>query len=145
MFPADTFKMPEGIMARVVSRGTSQFINKAGCRKFLLGYAAENRHHKFGRVDPFVFDELNGVLRKRMREIADDLNGKTMRPVGGFVSPLLGGSGRLLINKIACQKFLSGLNKRQIKSEVYEDLNLRLRGAMRHIVARNPSLGRTIR
>jgi hypothetical protein len=45
------------------------FINKAACKRYLLDYADQTRHHKFIRVDPEVFHELEVVVRKHMRAI----------------------------------------------------------------------------
>lgn len=57
------------------------FINKAACKKFIMGYAQESRYHKFSRLDPAIYDELNGVLRKHMRAIVvrNPSFGKTLR------------------------------------------------------------------
>ena len=43
--------------------------------------ANQTRHHKFGRVDPAIYDELNAVLRKHMKAIVarNPSVGKTIR------------------------------------------------------------------
>jgi hypothetical protein len=46
-----------------------KFINKASCQRYLLDYADQTRHHKFMRVHPEVFHELEVVVRKHMRAI----------------------------------------------------------------------------
>jgi hypothetical protein len=57
------------------------FVNKAACRQFIMDCANQTRHHKFGRVDPAIYDELNAVLRKHMKAIVarNPSVGKTIR------------------------------------------------------------------
>ena len=47
----------------------SNFINKAACRQYIMDWADQTRHHKFSRIDPEIFAELNAVLRKHMKSI----------------------------------------------------------------------------
>lgn len=65
-----------GIRSRV-----SFFVNKAACKQFIMDCANQTRHHKFGRLDPAVYDELNAVLRKHMKAIVarNPSVGKTIR------------------------------------------------------------------
>ena len=52
-----------------VVRTKGDLINKAACRRYIFDYAKATRYHEFGRIEPCVFDELNGVLRKHMRHV----------------------------------------------------------------------------
>lgn len=65
-----------GIRSRV-----SFFVNKAACKQFIMDCANQTRHHKFGRLDPCIYDELNAVLRKHMKAIVarNPSVGKTIR------------------------------------------------------------------
>jgi hypothetical protein len=71
--------------ANVLERGfktrVSNFVNKAACRQYIMDWADQSRHHKFGRIAPEVFDELNAVLRKHMKTIVsrNPSFGKTLR------------------------------------------------------------------
>jgi hypothetical protein len=78
MFPIEKAKIPE---RTVVSCRRTMFINMAACKKFIMDYANESRHHKFSRLDPAIYDELNAVLRKHMRVIVarNPSYGKTIR------------------------------------------------------------------
>ena len=77
MFPADKVKRGEIVLP--VTRRTS-FINKAACKKFIMDIANQ-RYHKFNRLNPAVYDELEGVLRRHMRAIVarNPSLGKTIR------------------------------------------------------------------
>lgn len=81
MFPIEKMELHPALRERPVRRGPTMFINKAACKKFIMGYAGESRHHKFSRLDPAIYDELNGVLRKHMRLIVarNPSFGKTIR------------------------------------------------------------------
>ena len=72
----DTFVPEGGIRTRVAF-----FVNKAACKQFIMDYANQTRHHKFARLDPAVFDELNAVVRKHMKVIVarNPSAGKTIR------------------------------------------------------------------
>ena len=72
----DTFIPEGGIRTRV-----SFFVNKAACKQFIMDWANQTRHHKFGRLDPTIYDELNAVLRKHMKAIVarNPSVGKTIR------------------------------------------------------------------
>lgn len=72
----DSFVPENGIRTRV-----SFFVNKAACKQFIMDFANQTRHHKFSRLDPTVFDELNAVVRKHMKAIVarNPSVGKTIR------------------------------------------------------------------
>ena len=76
MFPASKVKVGEVVL----STRMHSLINKAACKKFIMD-CANQRYHKFSRLDPAVYDELNGVLRKHMRAIVarNPSHGKTIR------------------------------------------------------------------
>lgn len=80
-FPSDSLVIPRQCRERVVVRNIPMLINKAACKKFIMDYAGTSRHHKFSRLDPEIFDELNGLLRKHMRAIVarNPSFGKTIR------------------------------------------------------------------
>jgi hypothetical protein len=81
MFPIEKLELHPKLRRKVVQRGVGMFINKAACKKFLLGHANDTRYHKFNRVESEVFDELNGILRQAMRSIVarNPSLGKTIR------------------------------------------------------------------
>jgi hypothetical protein len=60
----DRIELEGNIKTRV-----SNFINKAACRQYIMDWADQTRHHKFSRIDPEIFAELNAVLRKHMKSI----------------------------------------------------------------------------
>lgn len=76
MFPCERF--PVTPTPKAVS---GAFINKAACRKYIMDFAAKTRHHTFTRLDPGIYDELNGVLRRHMAAIVNrnPSFGKTLR------------------------------------------------------------------
>lgn len=80
-FPSDSVVVSPKLRRVTISRGVGNFVNKAACKKFIMDYAGTSRHHKFSRLDPAVFDELNGLLRKHMRAIVarNPSFGKTIR------------------------------------------------------------------
>jgi hypothetical protein len=59
----------------------SNFVNKAACKQYIMDWADQTRHHKFSRIDPEVYAELNAVLRKHMKTIVSRNSsfGKTIR------------------------------------------------------------------
>lgn len=56
-------------------------INKTKTRNFILEYAARTRAHKFTRVAPSVFDQLEASVRDKCRAIiqCQPSKGKTIR------------------------------------------------------------------
>ncbi len=56
-------------------------INRQAIRRFLLEYAERSRAHKFTRVADGVFDQIEGVLREKCRQIvhAQPSAGRTIR------------------------------------------------------------------
>ena len=79
--PCDRLVISEQASSRVVKRGSGNFINKAACKKFIMGYSDQTRHHKFTRLDAAIYDELNCALRQTMRAIVarNPSIGKTIR------------------------------------------------------------------
>jgi len=77
MFPADKVKVG-GILLPPTRRPS--FLNRAACKKFIMDIANQ-RYHKFSRLDPAVYDELEGLLRRQMRAIVarNPSLGKTIR------------------------------------------------------------------
>jgi hypothetical protein len=59
----------------------SNFVNKAACKQYIMDWANQTRHHKFSRLDPEIYAELNAVLRKHMKAIVtrNPSFGKTIR------------------------------------------------------------------
>lgn len=51
-------------------------INKAKARRFILDHAARNRAHKFTRVSPCVYDQLEAFLRDKCRALVHSQPGK---------------------------------------------------------------------
>ena len=58
----------------------SLLYNKAKCRRALLDYATQNRHHKFSRVSDDAYARIEAAIRKTIREIVDSTpsKGKTL-------------------------------------------------------------------
>ena len=56
-------------------------INRAAVRRFLLDYAARNRAHRFERVAPTVYAQLEAAVREQCRRIVQSQPsaGKTIR------------------------------------------------------------------
>ncbi len=69
------------VLERGFKTRVSNFVNKAACKQYIMDWANQTRHHKFSRLDPEVFDELNAVLRKHMKAIVtrNPSFGKTIR------------------------------------------------------------------
>ena len=74
-------KLEDGGRPPCVVAHKGSLINEAACRRFIFDYAKGSRFHEFGRIDPSVFAELNGVLRKHMRHVVsrNPSCGKTIR------------------------------------------------------------------
>ena len=77
IFPCERF--PVKTITPKAVRG--DFVNKAACRKYIMEFAAKTRHHTFTRLDPGIYDELNGVLRRHMVAIVsrNPTFGKTIK------------------------------------------------------------------
>ncbi len=60
---------------------THGLINRRAVRAFLLEYAERNRAHKFGRVAPAVYAQIEATVREQCRRIvhAQPSAGKTIR------------------------------------------------------------------
>jgi hypothetical protein len=60
---------------------SSGLISKKGVRQFLLEYAERSRAHRFARVSPTVFAQIEAVLREQCRRIVhgQPSRGKTIR------------------------------------------------------------------
>jgi hypothetical protein len=59
----------------------SRLINRKAVRQFLVDFADKHRAHKFNRVAPEVYDQLEADLRERCRRIvhSQPSKGKTIR------------------------------------------------------------------
>ena len=77
MFPCQRFP----VKTTTPKATSGAFINKAACRKYIMDIAAKSRHHTFTRLEPGIYDELNGVLRRHMATIVsrNPSFGKTLR------------------------------------------------------------------
>ena len=60
---------------------THRLINRTAVRTFLLEYAQRNRAHRFDRVAPGVYDQIEAAVREQCRRIvhAQPGAGKTIR------------------------------------------------------------------
>lgn len=56
-------------------------INKKAVRVFLLEFALRNRAHKFCRVSPSVYDQVEAMVREACRKIVQSQpsSGKTIK------------------------------------------------------------------
>lgn len=56
-------------------------INKSRVRRFILEHAEKSRAHKFTRVAPTVFVQLESVVREKCRQLvhSQPSKGKTIR------------------------------------------------------------------
>jgi hypothetical protein len=81
MFPIQQTKAPTEREIRVT---LPNFVNKAACKKFIMGHARATRFHSFTRLDPGVYDELNAGLRRLMKAIVarQASKGKTITRYG---------------------------------------------------------------
>jgi hypothetical protein len=69
------------VLERGFKTRVSNFVNKAACKQYIMDWANQTRHHKFSRLDPEIYAELNAVLRKHMKAIVtrNPSYGKTIR------------------------------------------------------------------
>ena len=51
------------------ARKNHGLINRKGVRRFLLDYAARHRAHRYQRVSPEVYAQLEATLREQCRRI----------------------------------------------------------------------------
>jgi hypothetical protein len=60
----------------------NSLINKSAVRKYTLGVAGQTRHHPFTRLDPAVFDTVEGMVRNYLHNLVQKQpsSGKTIRP-----------------------------------------------------------------